>query len=54
MKYTPYYTNRIKRQLKALKKRGYDMNLFKEAVSMLLDGKPLPPRYNGHQLKGNR
>ena len=30
MKYIPYYTNRIKRQLKILKKRGYDMNLFKE------------------------
>jgi len=54
MKYTPYYTNRIKRQLKALKKRGYDMNLFKEVVDMLLDGKLLPPRYNDHPLKGNR
>ena len=43
MKYTPHYTNRIKRQLKALKKRRYDMNLFKETVDMLLDGKPLPP-----------
>jgi len=54
MKYTPYYTNRIKRQLKVLKKRGYDINLFKEAVDILLDGKPLPPRYNDHPLKGNR
>jgi mRNA interferase YafQ len=54
MKYTPYYTNRIKRQLKALKKRGYDMKLFKEAVDMLLDGKPLPPRYNDHPLKGDK
>ena len=54
MKYTPYYTNRIKRQLKVLKKRGYDMNLFKEAVDMLLDGKTLPLRYNDHPLKGNR
>jgi len=44
MKYTPYYTNRIKRQLKTLEKRGYDMRLFKEVVSMLLDGIPLPPK----------
>ena len=30
------------------------MNLFKEAVDILLDGKPLPQRYNDHPLKGNR
>ena len=54
MKYTPYYTNRIGRQLKLLKKRGYDMSLFKETVDMLLDGKTLQPRYNDHPLKGSR
>ena len=54
MKYTPYYTNRIKKQLKTLKKRGYDMNLFKEVVDMLLDGKPLPPKYCDHPLGGNK
>ena len=53
MKYTPYYTNRIKRQLKTLEKRGYDMSLFKEVVDMLLDGKPLPPRYRDHPLHGD-
>jgi len=54
MKYTPYYTNRIKRQLKTLQKRGYDMNLFKEVVNMLLDGKPLPPKHRDHPLHGDR
>ena len=54
MKYTPYYTNKIKRQLKKLEKRRYDMELFKEVVAMLLDGKPLPPRYKDHPLQGDR
>ena len=54
MKYTPYYTSRIKRQLKTLEKRGYDMSLFKEVVGMLLDGKPLPSKYNDHPLRGDR
>ena len=54
MKYTPFYTNRIKKQLKTLKKRGYEMNLFKEVVAMLLDGKTLPPKYCDHHLNGNK
>jgi mRNA interferase YafQ len=52
MKYKPFYTNHIKRQLKLLKNRGYDTELFKEAVSLLLDGVPLPARYDDHPLKG--
>ena len=54
MKYTPYYTNKIKRQLKMLEKRGYDMGLFKEVVGMLLDGKILPPKYRDHPLRGDK
>ena len=53
MKYTPYYTNRIEKQLKLLEKRGYDMSLFKEVVDMLLDGVSLPPKYRDHPLKGD-
>ena len=54
MKYTPYYTNLIKRQLKTLKKRGYDMSLFKEVVDTLLDGKTLPAKYRDHPLQGDK
>ena len=54
MKYTPYYTNRIRKQLKLLEKRGYNMELFKDVVDMLLDGIPLPPKYNDHPLHGDR
>ena len=54
MKYTPYYTNRIKKQLHLLKKRGYNMDLFKEVVGMLLDGIPMPAKHHDHPLKGHR
>jgi mRNA interferase YafQ len=54
MKYAPYYTNRIKRQLKTLEKRGYDMNNFKEVVGMLLDGISLPLKYRDHPLHGDK
>ena len=54
MIYAPYYTNKIKRQLKLLKKRGYNMDLFKEVVDMLLDGKSLPPKYKDHPLHGDK
>ena len=53
MKYTPYYTNHIKRQLKLLEKRGYNMELFKKVVGTLLDGKPLLPRHRDHPLHGD-
>ena len=54
MKYAPYYTNRIKKQLHLLQKRGYDLSLFKEVVDMLLDGISLPAKYRDHPLRGDR
>ena len=54
MKYAPYYTNKIKKQLKLLKKRGYDMVPFKEVVELLLDGIPLPAKYHDHPLQGDK
>ena len=54
MKYAPYYTNKIKKQLKTLKKRGYDMAPFKEVVEMLLDGISLPAKYHDHPLQGDK
>ena len=54
MKYKPMYTKRIKKQLKLLAKRGYDMNLFKSVVGMLIDGKSLPSNHRDHSLHGDR
>ena len=54
MIYTPFYTTRIKKQIKLLGRRGYDMNLFKEVVEMLLDGVVLPAKYHDHPLYGDK
>jgi len=40
--------------LRLLARRGYDMELFKEVIEMLLDGTPLPPRYRDHPLRGDK
>jgi mRNA interferase YafQ len=53
MKYFPKYSSKIKKQLKVTKKRGYDMQLFKDVVTMLVNGEELPPRYRDHALHGN-
>ncbi|MCI5829010.1 MAG: type II toxin-antitoxin system YafQ family toxin [Spirochaetia bacterium] len=34
-------------------KRGCDEKLFLEVLTMLINGKELPPKYNDHALKGN-
>jgi mRNA interferase YafQ len=52
MKYAVRYSNKIKKQLQLSKKRGYDMQLFINAVSKLADGIPLPERNRDHALHG--
>lgn len=52
MKYIPYYSKRIKKQLAILEKRGYDMTLFKEVVAMLASGVTLPAKYRDHPMQG--
>jgi len=54
MKYSVFYTSKIKRQLKVMEKRGYDMELFKDVVNMLSDGISLPFKHRDHQLRGNK
>ena len=34
-------------------KRGYDITLLDAVVAILANGKPLPPKYNDHPLKGD-
>ncbi|MBM3700289.1 MAG: type II toxin-antitoxin system YafQ family toxin [Actinobacteria bacterium] len=47
------YSARFKKDFKLVQKRGYEINLLEEIVSMLCDEKPLPPKYNDHPLSGN-
>lgn len=45
-------SSQFKRDLKRIRKQGYDLSLFKEALSYIQNGKPLPAKYKNHPLKG--
>ncbi len=45
-------TTKFRRDVKALGKRGYDLSLLQKVVDMLASGKPMPPEYEDHPLKG--
>ncbi|MCL2357009.1 MAG: type II toxin-antitoxin system YafQ family toxin [Defluviitaleaceae bacterium] len=46
-------SNQFKRELKIIRRRGYDVSALNEVVNELADGKPLSPKYKDHALKGN-
>jgi len=48
------YTNEFKKQLKRMKKRGYNMDLLNDAIKILINTGTLPfDIYKTHKLKGN-
>ena len=49
----PSYSAQFKRDLKAVRKRGKDMEKIKVLMRLLIDEKSLPPQYRDHALKGN-
>ena len=52
--YSIKFTGEFKRDMRLCKKRGYDMELIREAIRILsVDGK-LPKEYLPHQLHGDR
>ena len=52
--YSIKFTGEFKRDMRLCKKRGYDMELIREAIRILsVDGK-LPKEFLPHQLHGNR
>jgi mRNA interferase YafQ len=42
----------MKRDVKRLKKRKYDMEKLTHTLGLLLEQNPMPPEYRDHQLKG--
>lgn len=46
------YQKTFKRDYKRIKKRGYDLHLLEQAVTLLAEGKELPPEYRDHGLSG--
>lgn len=52
VKYRIVITKKFSSDLKLIKKRGYDISLFREVVLLLSEGKPLPERNRDHKLSG--
>ena len=52
-KYQIERTARFKKDYKMIKKRGYDVKLLQDVISILAKGEQLPEKYLDHPLKGN-
>ena len=46
------FTNKMKRDVKLMKKRGKDISKLTAALSLLASSAPMPPKYRDHQLSG--
>lgn len=51
--YKIVYTNRMKKDVKLMKKRGKDIGKLTNVLSLLASGEPLPVQYKDHSLSGN-
>ena len=49
---TPISGAQFRRDAKLAQKRGKDMAKLREIILLLIEGKPLPPRYKDHPLGG--
>jgi len=51
-KYKIVETSLFKKTRKLAKKRGFDLSLLHEPITLLAKGESLPLKYRDHQLKG--
>ena len=51
--YTIITTNRFEKDVKICKKRGYDMSLLQNVMTLLAEKGALPEKYRAHKLSGN-
>lgn len=51
--YKIVYTNRMKRDVRLMKKRGKDIGKLVNILSLLASGSPLPLQYKDHALSGS-
>ena len=47
------YSSKFKKDFKIIVKRGYDISLFEEVLTLLREEKSLLEKYSDHALKGN-
>ena len=50
--YSLVYTNRMKRDVKLMKKRDRDLDKLIQVLDILMKGEELPDKNKDHQLKG--
>ncbi|WP_156027294.1 type II toxin-antitoxin system YafQ family toxin [Succinivibrio dextrinosolvens] len=48
--YTIYFTKKMKKDLKLMKKRGKDISMLTDVLDILSCGQKLAERYREHQL----
>lgn len=53
MKYSILQSSQFKKDYKLAIKRGYDVNLLHEVISILANDNPMPEKYKNHSLDGN-
>ena len=53
VKYRIVQTGKFKKELKLVRKRGYDLSLLAVVVDALAAGEELPAKYRDHSLSGN-
>ena len=46
-------TTQFKKDVKRAEKRGKDLTELRAVLDLLIEGKPLPPEYKDHPLRGN-
>lgn len=44
---------RFQKDLKRVQRRGYDISLLTNVLTILANGEPLPAKYKDHDLSGN-
>ena len=54
MKYKIIPSKRFEKDMKRCQKRGYNMQLIKDAIILLAETGTLPSEYKPHQLHGDR
>ena len=47
------YTNKMKRDVKRMQKRGKDISKLTATLSLLASGESMPPKYRDHPLSGH-
>ena len=53
MKYSVIVTSKFKKDVKRMKRRGYDINTLKDIIQKLSDNQPLPEKNKDHNLHGD-